>query len=911
MKKNDWILIIATALYSYLFYREAAGINFFIFSIGLIALLLARGQELRHKKKWLIVAAGTCISGAAVAIYGNWLSLWANVISLMLLSGMSVSTRSSVIMTLFHSAYSAGGAIVFMVLDAIERKPASQSSQRSPFYVKVLLVLVPLLITLLFFFLYRGSNPIFNNFAKNLSLDFITWQWIFFTLLGFILLYGFFYHKRIKELAGWDENAPGHISPREVDENGAGLFGIRNQNMSGILMFAMLNVLLLVVNALDVQYVFIAKTLPPGLNHSENVHQGVDLLILSIIIAIAIILFVFRGDMNFYSKNKMLRLLAYAWIIQNIFMIVSTMMRNSMYIAEHGLTYKRIGVYVYLALAIIGLAATWIKIMRIRSNWFLFRVNTAVWYVLLVISPVINWDKLIVDHNLTHARTKAVDKGYLIELAPATLVEMLAYNDSTSYLKEEREIVEYNSFEFIPEPDRIYTGRTLESKLHGKLYFFLKDRQELGWQSWNYDDSRIKRDVLALSAGGKIKHLSLGLFGLRALLPLEPISRNVTSLDVRSCQLGRKMEGLALFTGLEKLDLSSNAIDSLDMFPSLPRLKELDLSGNGPMRSVKGLKNAPALSVLSLASCTDVDISELPSLPELTFLDLSRNVVRNVPDLSKFSKLRELSLANSTVSFYAGQHFPAMPSLRRIDLSHSSAGAVTNNDVAFGLLEDVVKCPHLEEIDISDNNLPSVKPITATTASNTWLKELKTLNLQNNQVIDLSGIENLSSLTSLDIAYNKIGTLAPLATLTNLKILNASGNPLKDMSALQRLTQLEHLELANVKGINSSDLSALLDLRWLNLSGTGLIDTRVLKGMRKMENLYLQNNQLTTIDALKEMKNLRILNISGNRITDYSSLYRLRQLKELYIDPVKQSTMDALKKELPGTKITVVANTYR
>jgi presenilin-like A22 family membrane protease len=130
MKKNDWILIIATALYSYLFYREAAGINFFIFSIGLIALLLARGQELRHKKKWLIVAAGTCISGAAVAIYGNWLSLWANVISLMLLSGMSVSTRSSVIMTLFHSAYSAGGAIVFMVLDAIERKPASQSSQR-------------------------------------------------------------------------------------------------------------------------------------------------------------------------------------------------------------------------------------------------------------------------------------------------------------------------------------------------------------------------------------------------------------------------------------------------------------------------------------------------------------------------------------------------------------------------------------------------------------------------------------------------------------------------------------------------------------------------------------------------------------------------------------------------------------
>ena len=40
MKRNDWILLIAVAAYSFLFYEQSPGINFLIFTIVLLACLL-------------------------------------------------------------------------------------------------------------------------------------------------------------------------------------------------------------------------------------------------------------------------------------------------------------------------------------------------------------------------------------------------------------------------------------------------------------------------------------------------------------------------------------------------------------------------------------------------------------------------------------------------------------------------------------------------------------------------------------------------------------------------------------------------------------------------------------------------------------------------------------------------------
>jgi MFS family permease len=910
MKKNDWILIIATALYSYLFYNQAAGINFFIFSIAMILLLWQREPSAVTRNRWLLTAAGTFISGAAVAIYGNWLSVWANVISLSLLSGMTVSTRSSVIMTLFHSVSSYGSSIVFMILDAIGRKSERGEGKGSSVYVRILLVIIPLLITLLFFFLYRGSNPIFNNFAKNINFDFITWKWVFFTLLGFILLYGFFYHRRIKELAQWDENAPGELAYREVkeeDEQEGKLFGIRNEYISGMLLFVMLNILLLVVNLLDIQFVYIQKILPEGLSHSEYVHQGIELLILSIIIAIGIILFVFRGTMNFYRKSKTLRILAALWIIQNMFMIISTIIRNNMYIAEYGgITYKRIGVYVYLALSLIGLITTWIKIWKIKSNWFLFRTNTSAWYWMLVVSSLINWDAIITNYNIGHASSlKELDKGYLIDLAPSTLPEMLAYNDTSSQLHTEASITYYDS-EFLRQGT--YSDGTLENQLHGKLYKFLEKRDRTGWQSWNYDDARIMREVQAMSDNGKIDHLSLYLQGISTLKPLRRMNK-ITRLEIPNNQLGDNLQDLDIFPLLQRLNISYNGIDSLERLPLLPKLQDLDISSNNP-HSFEPLKKVPDLVRLNISSCQYVNLDQLPALGDLNDLDLSQNTIFGLSSLRKFEKLERLLLRNVVAEQSPREAFQCIPSLKTLDLSDNTLPTKNSS-----LLTGVVRCYNLEELILSGNQLHDIfaldRTIPSTDSLSAGLYKLRKLYLDRNVLQTIRGVEQFILLEELSISNNPITSFTPVAQLPNLKILYAGNNSFGDLSLLAKLTKLEQLDISHSGAIPLGALSGMTKMKWLNIAGTGYSQLADLEKMHDLEHAYLQENGITDVHSLSRLTHLQTLNITNNRIQDLTPLYSLKQLKELYVDPMPERQLEELKKALPNTFVSVYAGGSR
>src|ERR1700728_725130 len=107
MKKNDWLLIISVAAYSFLFYEENAGINFLLFTIILIAILLViKDSTLYKNKSWQFVAIGSLLSAICVAYYGTELAVIANIISLSILSSVSLAGRSSVLLSLLFSFYS-------------------------------------------------------------------------------------------------------------------------------------------------------------------------------------------------------------------------------------------------------------------------------------------------------------------------------------------------------------------------------------------------------------------------------------------------------------------------------------------------------------------------------------------------------------------------------------------------------------------------------------------------------------------------------------------------------------------------------------------------------------------------------------------------------------------------------------
>ncbi|HPS28190.1 MAG TPA: hypothetical protein PK269_11340, partial [Bacteroidales bacterium] len=137
MKKNDVLLIISVALYSWLFYHQSPGINMLLFSVALIIMLLIRNKSLVKDTSWYVAASGAIVSGVCVMFYGTWLAFAANVVSLSLLSALSISRKSSVILAGIYAVYSYLSSIGFMIVDFIERRTQKSNPVGNKFWIKL------------------------------------------------------------------------------------------------------------------------------------------------------------------------------------------------------------------------------------------------------------------------------------------------------------------------------------------------------------------------------------------------------------------------------------------------------------------------------------------------------------------------------------------------------------------------------------------------------------------------------------------------------------------------------------------------------------------------------------------------------------------------------------------------------
>lgn len=212
------------------------------------------------------------------------------------------------------------------------------------------------------------------------------------------------------------------------------------------------------------------------------------------------------------------------------------------------------------------------------------------------------------------------------------------------------------------------------------------------------------------------------------------------------------------------------------------------------------------------------------------------------------------------------------------------------------------------------------------------LKNITSLDLSNQGITDITGIENCVNLKSLDLSYNQITSVEPLLKLYNLKDLNLSHNKISDISYLSNLVSLNELNLSdndisvlsesrkntkddddadydkvsqsvfenmiyltsldlsnsNVEGsysyrnsIDSSDLDDLDDLvslNSLNLKGTDVGSLTNLEKLTTLTTLNLSNTDVTDLDSLKKLTNLTYLDLSNDDNIDGDDLKPLQNL---------------------------------
>jgi hypothetical protein len=450
MKKNDWLIIAGTAVYTFLFYDQSPGLNFLLFNLALIALLLIRDAGFVFKPAWLAAGAGSLISAFFVFKFGTTLTVMANLCSLFMLVGFSCDAESSLLIAVINAAFSTVASLP-MAIGKMFSATTSEESSDGNILRKAPLLLIPVVVTTIFFFVYYAANPVFAKYVDEVNLDFISFEWLIFTLSGFFIMVGVFRHQIITWLLQVDKDSSDKLKVISADEHMAGVpaFSIQNEFLTGVILFCLLNLLLFSVNGLDVYYMWVANKLPAGVKTAGYLHDGAYTLIFSICMAIAVLLFVFRGYLNFFERNRSLKLLAYAWIAQNALLVITTAQRNWWTIMSSGITRKRIGVYVYLLLCLIGLTTTLIKVAQRNSNWFLFRKNAWAFYAVFIASCFVNWDDFIVRYNWHHYKTlkfEYIDRDYQADLSHTCLASLYSF-----YQMEKAEVVPNNKKMFTAE----------------------------------------------------------------------------------------------------------------------------------------------------------------------------------------------------------------------------------------------------------------------------------------------------------------------------------------------------------------------------------------------------------------------------------------------------------------------------
>jgi len=172
----------------------------------------------------------------------------------------------------------------------------------------------------------------------------------------------------------------------------------------------------------------------------------------------------------------------------------------------------------------------------------------------------------------------------------------------------------------------------------------------------------------------------------------------------------------------------------------------------------------------------------------------------------------------------------------------------------------------LQSIDLSSNKIESLEPISQ-------LIQSQYLQLSRNSIVDLGPLRDMSNLRSLYIADNKIKSLEPVAGLKKVWTLDVSRNPIEDASPISNLKGLQSLSLTGC-GVKSIEFVRTLSPNFVRLEGNPVADfgplVEACEADAKTEHRFAQFLRLYLDDAMlkenSQTSTLEKLKAAGVRI---------------------------------------------
>ena len=175
------------------------------------------------------------------------------------------------------------------------------------------------------------------------------------------------------------------------------------------------------------------------------------------------------------------------------------------------------------------------------------------------------------------------------------------------------------------------------------------------------------------------------------------------------------------------------------------------------------------------------------------------------------------------------------------------------------------------------------------------MEGLGRLKAQNRGIQDLTGLQFATNLSWLDLEHNQVSNLSPIAGLIQLRELIFANNPISDLSALKGLTNLTHLQFFNTLVYDLSPVTGLINLKSIDIRGGDIgRDLSPLAALTKLEKIVIGGANLSDLTPLAGLTGLKKLDLWGNDISDLSPLAGLTELSSLHLEDNNISDLSPL-----------------
>lgn len=356
-----------------------------------------------------------------------------------------------------------------------------------------------------------------------------------------------------------------------------------------------------------------------------------------------------------------------------------------------------------------------------------------------------------------------------------------------------------------------------------------------------------------------------------------------------------KVEGLEHTKELVELSLSGNCISRIEGLNHLINLQHLDISNNN-LSNLDGL-NFEKLSKLNYLAFDSNYVTTLSSLKKATSLleiYAGNNQISQLREIFYLKNISSLLILDCIGNPFADEsnhyrlfliyHLQNIKALDGIPVDCDEGGMAKDT---FGgkLSTDFIaeKLGHSNFLELCELDLPNCNLRAVELNRTDMFNNLKSLNLEHNNLTSFGGIINLVNLKVLCLNYNHIESILP----KKAGVSSPTGSRV-DVEALPTLLhKLEVLHLAynGITNLPTLQLGRLSMLKALFLQGNEIIKVEGFEGLNELKELVLDRNKIKCFqeNSFCSLWKLVELHVEENRLRDLSYIEDLKSLRRLYI----------------------------